>query len=90
RRDQSYQDSIVKPVAQAGRMVADTPVGYLIPGNSARKSAEKQNENKLIELRDNTEILTQTKAKEIQDGIRAGVYDPQKAQTAIQELLAVN
>jgi hypothetical protein len=90
RRDQSYRDSIVAPVSRAYNQVSETPVGNIIPGNAARKNTEKQIENKLIDLEKNTDSFTTNKTKEIADGIRSGIYDPQKGQEAIQQLLSVN
>lgn len=83
QRDQSYAESVARPVSRAASGINST-------FNPAQRSADKQLENRLTELRDNTETFTQSKAKEIQDGIRAGVYDPQKGQEAIQQLLSVN
>jgi hypothetical protein len=86
-RDQSFQESAVAPVMRAYRGVEATPLGSIIPGVQAKKNAEAQLERKMKEIESRTNALTDTKTREIAQGIKDGKYDPQKGNEAIQQLI---
>lgn len=88
-RDQSYQESYFAPtITQTYNALSRVPViENVIPGASVRNDVEKRLERNLQDTQRQLDTNTDAQLHEISSGIKSGLYDPQKGQEAIQQLL---